>query len=223
MFTKKITLTTSAQNLRTVLEAAGYKQDQKKAIEGFVMRLAKGQIKNISSSATVKIISSYDDTPVTADGFSIEPGNYLNFDQELVADSTYLVSDGTSDIILTIGLQNNGSTLSSLAQSSLDAKQDKTKGVNLQTGTTYTFLASDVGKIVKLTNASGITATVPSGLGAGFHCKVIQGGAGQVTFAGSGATVPNRSTHTKIAGQNGVVSLESAVADAVHLSGDTAA
>src|ERR1051326_6716360 len=61
----------------------------------------------------------------------------------------------------------------------------KNAEINTQTGTTYTLLASDNGKIVTCDNGSAITVTVPSGLGAGFNCLVIQIGAGQVTFSTS--------------------------------------
>lgn len=95
--------------------------------------------------------------------------------------------------------------------------------VNAQTGTTYMLLSSDNGKIVTCSNAAAITVTVPSGLGAGFHCQVIQLGAGQVTFTASGTTVNNRQSHTKIVGQYGVVGLSAYAADTFALAGDTAA
>lgn len=97
-----------------------------------------------------------------------------------------------------------------------------------QTGTSYTFLASDNGKQVTLTNASAINATLPNNLPKGWNCLVYQGGAGQVTFsAASGATLRNRLSLTKTAGQYAMVTLmvmsnsggSSAV---VVLGGDTA-
>mgnify|MGYP003111019668 FL=1 len=94
--------------------------------------------------------------------------------------------------------------------------------VNEQTGTTYTLLAADLGKIVKFTNGSAITVTLPNNLGLGFTCTVIQYGAGQITFATSSSTLYNRQSHTKTAGQYGVVSLISCVADVFVLAGDTA-
>ena len=93
---------------------------------------------------------------------------------------------------------------------------------NDQTGTTYTIQASDNGKVLTFSNASAITVTVPSGLGLGFNCMAIQKGAGQVTFSPSSTTVNNRQSHTKIAGQYGVVSLIAYVADVLVLAGDTA-
>lgn len=74
--------------------------------------------------------------------------------------------------------------------------------INAQTGTTYTLQASDSGKIVECTNASAITVTLPNSLAEGFCCTIAQGGAGQITLsAASGATLRNRQSHTKLAGQ----------------------
>lgn len=95
-------------------------------------------------------------------------------------------------------------------------------GINAQTGTTYTLGASDNGKVITLSNASPITVTVPSGLGAGFTCLCIQIGAGQVTFATSSTTI-NPSTTLKIAAQHGAASLIAYVADTFNLSGNISA
>lgn len=55
------------------------------------------------------------------------------------------------------------------------------------TGTTYTIIASDVGKMLRFTNASAITVTVPTGLGlsSGQRIDLLQYGTGQPTFSGS--------------------------------------
>jgi hypothetical protein len=94
--------------------------------------------------------------------------------------------------------------------------------INDQTGTTYTLLSSDNGKVVVLDNGSAVTVTVPSGLGAGFNCSFIQKGAGQVSFAASSTTINNRQSHTKINGQYGVASIVAYAADTFVLAGDTA-
>ena len=94
--------------------------------------------------------------------------------------------------------------------------------INDQTGTTYTLLASDNGKVVVLDNASAVTVTVPSGLGAGFNCSFVQKGAGQVSFSASSTTINNRQSHTKINAQYGVASLLAYAADTFVLAGDTA-
>lgn len=66
--------------------------------------------------------------------------------------------------------------------------------INAQTGTTYTFVLSDNGKVVTASNASAITITIPPAssvaYATGAQLNVIQKGAGQVTFAqGSGVTI----------------------------------
>lgn len=92
---------------------------------------------------------------------------------------------------------------------------------NDQTGTTYTVVASDNGKVVVLDNASAVTVDVDTGLPAGFNCSFVQKGAGQVSFAGT-ATVNNRQSHTKINGQYGVASIVAYDTDTYILAGDTA-
>jgi hypothetical protein len=94
--------------------------------------------------------------------------------------------------------------------------------INNQTGTTYTLVAGDNGKVVVLDNASAVTVTIPGGLGAGFNCSFVQKGAGQVTFAESLCDVNNRQGHTKINGQYGVASIVAYASDFFVLAGDTA-
>lgn len=63
--------------------------------------------------------------------------------------------------------------------------------LNAQTGTTYTAVAGDSGKLVTLTNASAITVTLPPSVySVGEQINFVQFGAGQVTFSqGSGVTI----------------------------------
>ena len=96
--------------------------------------------------------------------------------------------------------------------------------LNDQTGTTYTLASTDNGKVVTLNNGSAITVTIPTGLGDGFNCLLVQKGAGQVTVtkAGGGA-LNNRSTQTKTAGQHAIVTLVHIGSEVYILSGDTGA
>ena len=63
--------------------------------------------------------------------------------------------------------------------------------LNAQTGTTYTAVAGDSGKLVTLSNSSAITVTLPPSVYAvGEQINFVQLGAGQVTFSqGSGVTI----------------------------------
>lgn len=92
--------------------------------------------------------------------------------------------------------------------------------VNAQTGTTYTLVSSDNGKVITFNNAGAITLTVPSGLGNGFNCTVVQIGAGQVTFTASSTTISNRSSFTKTAGNKAMATLVAYAADTFVTGGD---
>jgi hypothetical protein len=79
---------------------------------------------------------------------------------------------------------------------------------NTQTGTTYTLLSSDLGKTVTLDNASAITLTLPDSLATGFHCTLVQKGAGQVSLSlAGGGNIRNIDSHTKLKGQYAVATL----------------
>jgi hypothetical protein len=67
-------------------------------------------------------------------------------------------------------------------------------GINAQTGTTYTTVLADNGKLTTLTNASAIAVTIPPNSSAaypvGAQINMAQLGAGQVTVSGgSGVTI----------------------------------
>lgn len=96
-------------------------------------------------------------------------------------------------------------------------------GINPQLGVTaYTLKAGDDGLILYFDSGSAIAVTVPAGLGVGFECGIIQGGAGQVTPTASGVTIHNRQSFTKTAGQYAMVSLVAPLADTFILAGDGA-
>jgi hypothetical protein len=66
--------------------------------------------------------------------------------------------------------------------------------INAQTGTTYTLVLADDGKLVELNNASAVTLTVPLNATAAFpigaQITLLQTGVGQVTVAAtSGVTI----------------------------------
>jgi len=143
-------------------------------------------------------------------------------DAEAVQDivGAMIVDSATIDATYNDGA---GTESLSVVDASIDAAKLAAASVNAQTGTSYTLVAGDNNKVVTLSNAAAITLTVPSGLGAGFSCLLVQLGAGQVTLSPSSTTINNRQSHTKIAGQYGVVSLSAYVANTFVLGGDTAA
>jgi hypothetical protein len=94
-------------------------------------------------------------------------------------------------------------------------------GIITDATTSRVLSASDNGKVIYCTSGSAVTITTATGLGAGFSCMVIQGGAGQITFAqGSSTTLASYGSFLKTAGQNAVVSVVSPVANTFILGGN---
>lgn len=99
---------------------------------------------------------------------------------------------------------------------------DPLVGFNAQTGTTYTLVASDINKLVTLSNASAITLTVPPSV---FSTNQIvnlqQLGDGQVTVtAGAGVTITG--VGTKLRAQYSAASLVCTGSNTFTLIGDIA-
>lgn len=90
--------------------------------------------------------------------------------------------------------------------------------INAQTGTTYTAVVGDVGKLITLSNAAAITFTIPQNTFAvGDQINIMQGtgGSGVVTItAGAGVTLQSNGTKLKTNGQY-------AVATAVCIASNT--
>ena len=98
-------------------------------------------------------------------------------------------------------------------------------GINAQTGTTYTLVAGDLNELVTLSNASGITLTLPpSVFSANDIVNIAQIGAGQVTFAqGAGVTINSTgatSTAPKLRAQYSTSSVICTAADTFLVVGD---
>ena len=80
--------------------------------------------------------------------------------------------------------------------------------INEQTGTTYTLVAADAGKLLKMNNAAATTLTVPPNSSVAFDIgvtvNVVNYGAGQVTLtAGAGVTIYSYNSALGITGQYG--------------------
>lgn len=122
-----------------------------------------------------------------------------------IPQSTDLVKDGAT-AIAALGTDidtafvdlkggTTGQVLAKQSNTDLDftwtEQDDTTLSFNAQTGTTYTLVAADLGKLVTLSNAGAITLTIPpSVFAAGNQINIQQIGAGQVTLAqGSGVTI----------------------------------
>lgn len=94
--------------------------------------------------------------------------------------------------------------------------------LNPQTGTTYTLVAGDVGKLVTFDNSAAMTLSVNTGLAitAGQRIDLAQLGTGQVTIGGT-ATIVSTPT-TKLRTQFSAASLICLGTDLYLLAGDVA-
>jgi hypothetical protein len=100
--------------------------------------------------------------------------------------------------------------------------------INAQTGTTYTTVLSDDGKLVTLNNAGAIVLTVPLNAtvayGIGTQINIMQLGAGQVTITPTGGVTINSSgTKLKTYGQYAVATLIKIATDTWVAVGNLAA
>ena len=82
-------------------------------------------------------------------------------------------------------------------------------GVVTQSGSSYTIANSDNKSRMRFTSSSAITLTLPNYLQTGFSVGIIQAATGQITFSpASGATLRNRQSFTKSAGQYALCTLQ---------------
>ena len=96
-----------------------------------------------------------------------------------------------------------------LLASELDAVATAMIAINAQTGTTYTTVLADDGKLITCSNASAIALTIPPNssvaYGVGTQINIAQLGAGQVTItAGAGVTLNSEGSKLKLKGQYAV-------------------
>lgn len=84
----------------------------------------------------------------------------------------------------------------------------KSAVINTQSGTSYTLVASDSGKIVKFTNANAVTCSLPASMAVGFNALIEQFGAGQVSInVVTNATRRSYGSKFKLAGQYATASV----------------
>jgi hypothetical protein len=130
---------------------------------------------------------------------------------------TSAIADGSSNQVLTTDGSGGLSFTSGAA-----APQE----INAQTGTTYTTVLSDAGKLVTLSNASAITLTIPPNSSVaypiGTRIDFIQIGAGQVTVAGGIGVTVNSTPTLKFRAQHSAASCIKIGTDTWQLVGDLA-
>lgn len=101
-------------------------------------------------------------------------------------------------------------------------------GINSQTGTAYTLVLTDKGKLVRMSNAAANVLTVPPNSSVAFPVNswvdIGQYGAGQTSIAaGAGVTIRSSGSKLKLGGQYSAAQLIKIANDEWHLIGDIVA
>lgn len=100
--------------------------------------------------------------------------------------------------------------------------------INAQTGTTYTLVLADAGKLITSDNAAAVTITVPPNASVAFpvgtRLDVLSIGAGLTTLTeGAGVTINSKDTNKTLTAQGSAASLIKTATDVWWLVGDLSA
>jgi hypothetical protein len=145
--------------------------------------VAAGALSINSGNITDTRVETTTNVPVTGDITAVTAGNGLSGGG----------SSGAVTLTINTAITADLSTAQTFTNKTLTSPLINL-GINTQTGTTYTTVLADNGKLVTLSNASAITLTIPPNSSVaypvGAQLNLAQLGAGQVTFAGgSGVTI----------------------------------
>jgi hypothetical protein len=115
-----------------------------------------------------------------------------------------------------------------LTAAELDAVATAMIAINAQTGTTYTTVLADDGKLITADNASPIALTIPPAssvaYGIGTQINIMQLGAGQVTItAGAGVTLRSAGSKLKTSAQFAVATCAKIASDTWVVVGNLSA
>jgi hypothetical protein len=154
--------------------------------------------------------------PTSTDLVTDLPADFNVFGQGVDTSLQYLLGGTTGQVLSKTSNTNMAFTWIE--------QDDTTLSFNAQTGTTYTLVAADLGKLVTLSNASGITLTIPPSIFAtGNIINIQQIGVGQVTFAqGAGVTITSTgatSTAPKITSRYGAATVICTASDTFTVIG----
>ena len=189
---------------------------------------AGASVKHVLTSSDL-IFFRNNASPVASFGFSGSTSGTTTVQATAVAGTNTLTLPATSNDTLVGRATSDTLTNKILTSPTINGATIGTSIINLainaQTGTTYTPVLADNGKLVTLSNASAITLTVPTNASVayatGAQINIEQIGAGQVTIVGdTGVTV--NGTGTKLRTQWSAATLVKLGTDSWTLIGDLA-
>jgi hypothetical protein len=188
---------------------------------------AGASVKHVLTSSDL-IFFRNNASPVASFAFSGSTSGTTTVQATAVAGTTTLTLPAATDTLVgkaTTDILTNKTLTSPTINGATIGTSIINLALNAQTGTTYTPVLADNGKLVTLSNASAITLTVPTNAsvayatGAQINIQAI--GAGQVTVAGdTGVTV--NGTGTKLRTQWSAATLVKLGTDSWTLIGDIA-
>jgi hypothetical protein len=169
---------------------------------------AGGKLKWSSGSATADttLYRSAANTLKTDDSFDVASGHTYKIDGADVLTATSLGSSVVSSSLTSVGnlTSLDAATPNFTGPTTVTGNLSVTENavwhttLNAQTGTTYTLVLSDDGKIITMDNSSANTITVPESVNfpIGTQVTIIQIGTGQTTIDPENVNVNLRSTTT---------------------------
>jgi hypothetical protein len=176
---------------------------------------------NNATSTNNNFMQSLDGTLTFYQGFSSTGSNMLNFNATTLNVSPTITGATFSGLIRsTAGICANAGVTVGAHVSSESGYRITSGAIRTLTGTTYTFLTTDDGKIITSSNSSNQIFTIPTGLPVGFNCTVIQLGNAPVGFTGAfGMTLNSFAGKTFTAGPHAAVSIIEYATNIVNISG----
>lgn len=141
---------------------------------------------------------------------------------------TWINNDQGDITAVVAGTGLTGGATSGSATLSFDYSVGNQAVENAQTGTSYTLVIGDAGKMITMSNASANTLTIPPNSSVAFptnsRIDIIQYGAGQTSIAaGAGVTIRSSGSKLKLTGQYSGASLWKKGTDEWVLVGDITA
>lgn len=185
----------------------------------------KGDLLVTDGSALNRLAAGTNDYLLVADSAQTNGVKWAQINAAGIASDAVTTAKILDSNVTTAKIADNAVTQAKLADRAVGSAELDNLTLNAQTGTTYTLVLADAHKLVTLSNASGITLTVPPNSSVAFdtgdQVNLLQLGAGQVTVAaGSGVTLRSEGSKVKLAGQYALATLVKIASDEWVLVGN---